>query len=1125
MFLIIALFVCLGQEALAQHQPVHIPPLSAGVNVRGLDPSRAIGEYVHSAWQVEHGLPQYTAKMLCQTRDGYLWIGTDEGLLRFDGVRAVLFDKTSQPALDFTIIQALIEDRDGSLWIGTGGGGLYCLRNGVFTNYSTKDGLSNDFVWSLLQDRDGSLWVGTGGGVNHVRFDNQGKAVCTTMTTKNGLLSDFILTLMQDRSGAIWLGTSGGLNRLRTDAGGNSTLTGYTTKNGLSNNFVLSLLQDRDGTVWAGTSYGLNHVRFDSHDKATFTTYSDKNGLTENSIRSLLQDREGVLWIATRGGGVNRFCNGVFTSYTTKDGLSNNDVRFLLEDREGVLWLAARGGGVNRIYNGTFASYTAKNGFPNDDVRVLLQDRHGSFWLGFTVGGVSRLSFNNNGKSVVRNYAVKNGISNNFVYALLEDRRYGARSAERSAAGNGQQNSALWIGTLGGGLNHVSYDHRGNTTLLTQYTTKNGLSNNDVISLLEDYEGTLWIGTAEGGINRLKNGAFTYYTTGNGLLHNNIRALLQSKDSTLWIGTHGGLNCMRPNAQGKDTFTSYTTANGLSNNLIRSLMQDREGAIWIGTQGGGLNRFKDGKFTAFTTKNGLFDNVVFCTLEDDFGYLWMSSNKGIYRVRKSELNAVADGALSAISCEVFGVADGLNNIECNSNNTSGWKDSEGRLWFATVAGVVMTDPRKIARNPLAPPVIIEEIKADSAQLDLSAASISAVGVEKLEFRYTATSLLYPDRVKFKFMLEGYDKELIEAGTRRVAYYTNLPRGRHYRFRVIACNNAGVWNEVGAAAMFYLTPYYWETWQFYTLCAICAVAALYLAVRWRLRRTQIRAIELERIVGERTTELTSANLEIRQQLEIQVEQAREIEESNAALQDKNLVLERFNKEKNESIRELETFSYTIAHDLRTPLRAINSFSQIFLEDYEERLDDEGRRLLSTITGSAAKMSVLIDALLAVSRLGRQTLKPITVNMRGIVQAVLTDMNQHQALKEYHIELGELPDAFCDPALIRQVWAGLLSNAVKYSRNATNKHIIVGTFPQEGTIVYFVRDHGVGFDMRHANKLFQVFQRLHKESDFEGIGVDLTIVQRIIGKHGGKVWAEAAVNQGSTFYFTLSTPVQP
>lgn len=1119
--LIIAFFVGIGHVVIAQHQPVHIPPLSSGVRLRSLDPTRAITEYVHSTWQTKQGLPQNSARALCQTRDGYLWIGTDEGLVRFDGVRFTTFDRSNTPNMSSNIVQALLEDHNGSLWIGTSGGGVIRLQNGVFTTYSTKNGLSNDFVWSLLQAHDGSLWIGTNDGMNRLHFDDHANAnaVITTYTTKNGLANNLVLAFLQARDGSLWIGTGSGLSRLRLDNSSNATFTTYSTNNGLSHDFVLSLVEDRDATIWAGTVNGLNHLRLDDHSNITCTRYTDKNGLTANSVRVLLQDRDGVLWIGTRGGGINRFHNGTFAAYTTQNGLSSDDIRSLLQDREGSLWIGTVTGGLNCLRNSMFTSYGIQNSSSND-ITSVMQDSKGSLWLATATGGMRRYSYGSNGKVTSKTYTTKEGLPNNFIRALLEDRSYAERTNNSGKNSSKNSGGALWIGTLGGGLSRLRYDEHGNGTF-TNYTAKDGLSNNDVLTLLCDADGSLWIGNAQGGINHLKNGVFTTYSTENGLLDKTVHTLLQDRDGTLWIGTEGGLQHFRPSQQGKNAFTNYTTKNGLSNNLIRSLMQDRDGTLWVGTQGGGLHRFKDGKFTAFTTENGLFDNVVFSILEDDFGYLWMSCNKGVYRTNKAALHDFANGKLSHILSESFGEDDGMKNAACNGGSPAGWKDHEGRLWFATGTGIAMVNPRKTNLNPLAPAVIIEEIKADSTALDLRTASTSAVGVEKLEIRYTATSLLSSDRIKFKFLLEGYDKAWTDAVTRRVAYYTNLPRGRHYRFRVIACNNAGVWNEVGAAAMFYLTPYYWETWQFYTLCILFGLSVGYWGVRWRLRWIQARARELEYIVRERTSELSNANSEITRQLEIQAEQAREIEEANVILQDKNLALEQLNKERDESIKELETFSYTIAHDLRTPLRTINSFTQIFLEDYGKSLDSEGQRILQTITGSAAKMSLLIDALLLVSRMGKQIAKPITVNMRGIVQAVLTEMQRNEFLQEYSIELGDLPDTVCDPALIKRVWASLLSNAVKYSRHAESKHITIGSLLQDETIVYFVRDRGAGFDMRHANKLFRMFQRLHKEVDFEGMGVDLSIVHRIIGKHGGKVWAIGALNKGATFYFTLSS----
>lgn len=1100
---ILILLIGLGNSAFTQHLPVHIPPIPAGIIPHGLNPTKPVSQYKHFVWKTEQGLPQNSALDICQTRDGYLWIATQEGLARFDGARFVVFDKNNTPAFKSSWVSRLLQDRTGRLWIGTRGG-LLSWHNGNFMSYTAQNGVPiNNIVLSLLEDQDGALWIGTrGDGLLCLR-----NGTVTKYTTRNGLSSNDVWSLLQDSTGVLWIGTAKGLDILR-----NGAVINYGAQIRLPTTTVNDLVQDYNGAIWVGMqSYGLGCLR-----NGVFTCYTTRNGLAHNDVYRLLQDPMGTLWIGT-GGGLNRLCQGdhagnTITSYTTANGLSHDVVISLLQDREGALWVGTEGGGINQFSSSIFTNYSTAGALSSNAALSLLQDRSsgsnkGAVWVG-SQGGLNRLQ-----NGIITTYTTKDGLSDNAVESLLQ---------EHDNKGEG---GVLWIGTRGGGLN------RFDNGKFTTYTTQNGLLKNVVRALLQDRNSNssshtkqnsnaLWIGAYDGGLNFLCDGVFKSYTTKEGLSSNAIRALLQDREGALWIGTvGGGLNRFKDGI-----FTNYTTQNGMATNVIRCLLEDSSEAntLWIGTQGGGLHRFKDGKFIVFTVKDGLFDDTAFCILEDGLGWLWMTCNKGVYRVRKSDLSAFADGKIQKIPCESFGKADGMKSAECGGGSPAGMKSMDGNLWFPTMAGVVAVDPRNLFSNPLPPPVMIEEIKADNILIDLSTAPTLAASIEKLEFRYTATSLLFPERVKFKFLLEGYDKTWVDAGVRRVAYYTSLPRGRQYRFRVQACNNNGVWNEVGAAAMFYLTPYFWETWQFYSLCGVSIIAVGYGAVRWRLRRIQALAKELERVVEQRTAELSNANIEIRRQLEIQAEQAREIEEANVALQNKNLVLEQVNREKNDSIKELESFSYTVAHDLRTPLRAIGSFSQIFLDDYSSRLDSDGLRLLNTVTNNAEKMSILIDALLLVSRIGRQTLKPAMVNMTQLVHSAVAEMNHDNALKDYTFEIEDLPEVYCDAVLIKQVWSHLLSNAVKYSRNADERRITIGALGKEKQMVYFIQDRGAGFDMRHINKLFQVFQRLHKEADFEGTGVELTIVHRIISKHGGTIWAEAEVGKGSTFYFTLLTP---
>ncbi len=1106
MKLFVLLLVIAPCLAHAQHAPVNIPPPKAGTVLRSLDPKKDITHYIHRLWQAEQGLPQNSAQALCQTRDGYLWIGTEEGLVRFDGARFTVFDTKNTPGLKANAIQALIEDRSGALWIGTSGGGVSRWKDGHCTAYTTAEGLSGDFVSSLMEDRTGAesgagggaIWVGTlGGGVSCLK---DGKF--TSLTTKNGLSHNLVFTLLQDRTGDVWIGTNGGgVNRLH-----NGVLTAYTTQNGLSHNLVRALLEDRDGAIWIGTfGGGLNRFK-----DGKFTAFTTKDGLSHNLVWSLREDQLGTLWVGTFGGGLNRLRDGVFSTFSTKNGLSSDLVRAILEDREGTLWVGTVGG-LNCFKDGIFTTFSTHDGLSHDVVRTLTEksagatakgstELHKEMWIGTFGGGVNLLR---DGRAQA--WTARTGLSSDIIYTLLEDRSTGDNAG------------ALWIGTNGGGLDRLQ---NGN---ITTYNTKNGLANDVVYALAqESRSGALWIATNGGGLNRLVSGKFTNYTTKDGLSSNNVRTLLlenHSKDEqseTLWIGTvGGGLNRL---SNGK--FTVFTTKEGLSHNNVRSLFQDREGTLWIGTVGGGLNRFKDGKFTAFTTANGLFDDVVHCIVEDDYGYLWMSCNKGIFRVRKEDLSAFAEGKLSKFPCESFGITDGMLSAECNSGNPAGWKDRQGHLWFATMAGAVTVNPGAVLSraNSLAPPVIIESIIADSARLDVSTPAAAQTGAEKFEFYYTATSLFAPERVKFKYLLEGYDKQWVDAGTRRTAYYTNLQRGRDYRFRVIACNSDGVWNETGAMVMLYLTPLFWETWWFLTLCGLALVSLGAGAYRVRVRHLHHRAEMLEKMVEERTAELRESNEEIQQHLEEIDKQGYEIELSNLELRGKNLQLETLHREKDE-------FLGIVAHDLKNPLASITltaSLIRTYRQRHGDEWIDEQANKIEAMTG---RMTSIIMNLLDVNALesGNYNFHIEDFDIVSVVAMVVREYQSKSATKKISI-IADLPPessviAHADSAIVQGILDNLLSNAVKYS--PLGKQVFVRLVSAHAAVRIEVQDEGQGISEEDMKKLFGKFARLSAQptGGEHSTGLGLSIVKKMVEAMQGRVWCESEAGKGATFIVEL------
>lgn len=761
-----------------------------------LDSRRDLSQFSHEVWLTENGLPQNTVHSIAQTRDGYIWLGTEEGLARFDGVRFTVFDKQNTPQLKSNYIRTLLADRQGALWIGTAEG-LVRMLDGKFALFTTNEGLPSDTIQAIYEDREGNLWVATATGLG--LFKSGG---LTTFTTKERLIGGSIQTLFEDADGALWIATPYGVARVKDD-----TFTNYTARDGLGSNSVRAIQQDRDGSLWFGSLAGLT-----SFNHGRFTTYTTRDGLPNDRIISLHAGREGGLLVGTAGG-LCRFMDGRFTRFNAGEALSTSTILSLLEDLEGNLWIGTESGGINLLKDTKFTTYTVSNGLSNDVVKSIYEDHQGNTWIGTDGGGLNLLK---DGKLSV--YTTRDGLSSNVVLALFGD-----------DAGN------LWAGTPDG-LNRFSHG------TFTTYTAADGLANNDVRSICADHRGNLWIGT-RGGLTRMKDGVFRTFTEVDGLPNDLIATLFEDTKGTLWIGTLGGLSRLM-----NGEFKSFTTRDGLSNDAVISLYEDSEGTLWIGTNGGGLNRMKDEQLTAYTTRNGLLDDVVYRILEDGQHNLWLSCRKGIFHIGKQELDEFALGKISSVAPVAYGTADGMMTRECSGGgDPAGWKSSDGRLWFPTIKGVAMIDPERIKTNSQPPPVVIEQIRIDDKSIEPRDGIELPPGTTRFDLYYTAPSFVAPEKVRFKYKLEGFDKDWIDSGTRRIAYYTNLRPGA-YKFRVIASNNDGVWNENGAAFGLYLKPYFYQTYWFYALFMLGLAMLVWLV--FQLRERRVRA-QFGAVLAERT----------------------------------------------------------------------------------------------------------------------------------------------------------------------------------------------------------------------------------------------------------------------------------
>ncbi|MBI4473999.1 MAG: hypothetical protein HY646_15125, partial [Acidobacteria bacterium] len=767
----------------------------------------SLTQYRIDAWSTDRGLPQVSVESLLQTYDGYVWLGTREGVVRFDGAGFDVYDTRNTPEIKSNLILTLLQDRQGSLWIGTAAG-LTRKKGGKFRTYTTNDGLPHSRVLSLHEARDGALWIGTERGA--VRFVDE-----TFYRTESDALNAARILAIREDASSIWFGTDTGLVRRY-----NGQYKVYGQNEGIPEG-VRALLVDRTGALWIGADGdGIVRWRNGLIDRPVTTSQ-----LGSQRIASLYESTDGSIWIGTRDGGITRFKPRSLERLTVNEGLSNATVLSILQDREGNIWLGTLGGGVNRLKRGRFTTYSRREGLTHPVVRTIFEDREGAVWIG-TGSGLNRIQ---DGR--IQTYTERDGLSAGRILAIHQDRAGG-----------------IWLGTDGGGLQRLR------TGQFTTYSTRDGLAGTVVVAIHEDRRGALWIGTDGGGLQTFENGTFTTIQVAGKLPIDFITVIHEDTNASIWFGTRGsGLHRLH---NGKHTV--FTTRDGLSGMDITSIHRDREGALWVGTAGSGLNLLREGKFTVFTARDGLFDDLIHRILEDSLGNLWMSSNRGIFQVSKSELLDFAAGRRTTIQSIVYGQADGMINSECNGGaSPAGWRTRDGRLWFPTVAGAAVIDPTNIARNTTAPSVLIEEVFADKVSADEILDARFGPGRGDLEFHFTAPSFVNPERVRFMYKLDGFDTNWIDAANRRVAYYTNIPPGR-YTFLVKASNDDGVWNESGASFTFELKPHFYQTRLFYVFGAIVLGAIGFSAYRFRLYRLEASRNKLVTLVRERTEELEAAS---------------------------------------------------------------------------------------------------------------------------------------------------------------------------------------------------------------------------------------------------------------------------
>ncbi|MBT4503662.1 MAG: response regulator [Gemmatimonadetes bacterium] len=1078
------------QQNAGQEVELLLPPPQGYIVAAGRGRTATAGPGLRqNLWQtfgVPDGLAAANVHEIIQDHRGHLWIGTNNGLSRYDGVTFTTF--TTADGLPHNNVHVLLQDREGNLWIGTSEGGSR-YDGETFKTFTAADGLADDYVQALLQDREDNLWIGTGRGIS--RYDGRHFA---SFAMEDGLVGNEVSSILEDRQGNLWIGTGrrilrGGNGVSRYDG---KTFTSFTTADGLVDNEVHAMLQDRKGNLWIGTNEGVS--RYDGRQDVgeAFTTVATLAELGHPLVTDILEDRQGYLWFTTGSpgrlpsgkGGVSRYDGKTFTRFTIEDGLADNQVIEALEDRQGYLWFGTSRGGVSRYDGGRFAAFTVANGLIDDDAQALFEDSRGRIWIG-TSNGASRYDDQQDvGRqdldATFKTFTTKDGLADNDVRTFLEDSR-----------------GHIWIGTRKGvscfddqqNVGQQDGGRQDGGNVCKTFTTRDGLGRGATNALLEDSQGRIWISTGNSvsryhtrqDIDRQDGGtAFTTFTAKDGLGRGIVKTLLEDDQGNIWIAT--GRTVTRYDGA---NFTRFTTEDGLPSNSVHTLAKDGQGNIWIGT-GNGVSRY-DGRqdvgrqdvgtgFTNLTTDDGLIEFTVNTIMEDRQGHLWLGTPSGVSHY---------DG-------QVFQNIyrhDGLIHPEIRAL----LQDRRGDIWIATAGGVTRYTPN---RTPF--PVHLTKVTADREYGPVERLSLPA-SQRYLAFQFSAERLSHrAEELIYRYRLEGYQTDWQQTRTGR-AEYLDLPPG-NYTFEVQAIDLDLNYSAPVQVIVTVLSPWYKDGGKVVLLSLALALFGYFsFGSSWRYYRQRQEAAQL------------------RLQMQEQEHQAR------AQLEDQNARLALAKEEAERANRAKSSFLANMSHEIRTPMNAILGYAQII--EAEAQLDDRHRKAVETIGRSGEHLLRLINEVLDLATIeaGRLELRPTDFDLTDM----LTGLGMMFELRCREKELAWVMDGFAEPvqvhadgAKLGQVLINLLGNAVKF----TSIGQIRFKFAAQGQDRYYfeVSDTGQGIPAEKQATIFEPFQQAEEGWDKGGAGLGLAISRQHVELMGGQLSLKSTSGEGARFFFTLTLP---
>jgi len=1140
------------------------------VSASALDPTRAVSQYLHDSWGTERGWPGGSITAIAQTSDGYLWIGTDKGLVRFDGFNFHQFELAHPDPIWIGPIRTLVVDASDNLWILLQNTLVFRYQNG---NFELIRGQTENGTTAVARGTSGAVLLSSlaEGTLTYSdnRFRSLSSAALLTDAARvaNSEAADqratpfswfdrlatptsVVISMAQTDDGKIWLGTEHqGLFYLQE--GRVSSVS-----NGRVDTKFNCLLPLQNSELWVGTAKGV--LRWSG---TKLTLAGVPSSLHNLDVLSILRDRDSNIWVGTSRG-LFRYNPSGLSLLSTHE--TSGPVAALFEDREGNIWIG-RTRGLERLRDSAFVTYSLPN-LKSQSMGPLHVDSGGRTWIAPIQGGLRWLK---EGKSGV---VTADGIANDVVYSI---------------AGTGKDD--VWVGRQQGGLTHLRYS--GNSFTAKTYTQADRLAQNRVYAVHRSRNGTVWSGTLSRGVSELKNGHFTNYTTTDGLAANTISSIAEGPDGTMWFGTPKGVSAMSQKG-----WRTYTGNDGLPSEDVNCLLQDSTRILWIGTAEG-LAYLSD---EHVHVPRGALESLhapIFGIAADKNGGLWIATSDHVLRVPRDKL---LNGLVKAVDVREYDQSDGLESTEGVKRSRSVVSDSAGRIWFSLGRGLSVVNPSQINDNSVPALPHIEAITADNNTANLAASVRIPPSPRRITFEYTGLSLLVPGRIRFRYFLEGFDGSWSQPVAAREAVYTNLGPGS-YRFRLVASNSAGLWNGPETAIALNVAPAYYQTYRFQLSCLCVFIALLWALYRWRVHRLKGQEKRLRDVVetipamtftalpdgsctfvNKRWTEYTGLSVEetsgIGWQRAIHREDlARHSEKWRISVATGQLFEDeaRFRRaadgeyrwflvrgvplrgrhgkivkwygtltdieerkraeQEREKLRQLEDdlahtnrvsmlgeMAASLAHEIKQPIAAAMTSANSCIEwlAHEPPNLDRARAAAAKIDKYGNRAAEIIDHIRSLYRKSPPQSELIDVN--EVVHEIFI-LLQGEAIRHsiaMRSELAdELPKIEADRVQLQQVFMNLMLNAIEAMRDEGGE-LTVKSQRQDGQLLFSVRDTGPGLPVGNVDQIFSAFFTTKPQ----GSGMGLAISRTIVESHGGRLWATDNDGRGANFYFTLPTEVR-